>query len=89
MVSVSRNRIGGCVRILKRKAVSSLRTSVGAFNALSDEGRATTVLLHLQHAFEMLLKASLNQKQVTLFDKKTGRSIGFEGTSRDTHFPPN
>lgn len=75
-------KLRSSARILKRKAVSSLRTSVGAFNGLSDEGRATTVLLHLQHAFEMLLKASLNQKQIVLFDSKTGRSIGFESAIR-------
>ncbi len=75
-------KLRSSARILKRKAVSSLRTSVGAFNGLNDDGRATTVLLHLQHAFEMLLKASLNQKRVTLFDKKTGRSIGFESAIR-------
>jgi hypothetical protein len=71
-------KLRSSARILKRKAVSSLRVSVGAFNRVSDEGRATTVLLHLQHAFEMLLKSALNHKRVPVFDKKTGRSIGFE-----------
>lgn len=71
-------KLRSSARILKRKAVASLRASIGSFNGLSDEGRTTTVLLHLQHSFEMLLKAALNQKQVTLFDKKTGRSISFE-----------
>lgn len=42
----------------------------------------TTVLLHAQHAFEMLLKAALNQRQVNVFDKSTGRSIGFEQVVR-------
>jgi hypothetical protein len=75
-------KLRSSARILKRKAVSSLRVSVGAFNGVSDEGRATTVLLHLQHAFEMLLKSALNHKRVPVFDKKTGRSIGFESAIR-------
>jgi hypothetical protein len=34
------------------------------------------VLLHLQHAFEMLLKAGLTQKGVKVFDPADGRSYG-------------
>ncbi|MGH7641717.1 MAG: hypothetical protein ACRENX_01640 [Candidatus Dormibacteria bacterium] len=37
----------------------------------------TTVLLHLQHSFEMLLKAALVHKHVRVFDPSLGRSIGF------------
>lgn len=65
-------------RALKRKAVASLRRACSAFNSLEDEGRHTTVLLHLQHAFEMLLKASLHQRQVPVVDTRTGQSIGFK-----------
>jgi hypothetical protein len=32
----------------------------------------------MQHAFEMLMKAALNQRGVTVFDKKTGKSIGLD-----------
>ena len=63
---------------LKEKAISSLRRATAAFNGVDDDGRETTVLLHLQHAFEMLLKAALGQKNVKVFDRRTGRSIGFE-----------
>jgi hypothetical protein len=48
-----------------------------AFNSYDEDGRLTTVLLHLQHACEMLLKGALVQKRVGIFDK-TGRSYGFE-----------
>lgn len=65
-------------RVLKRKAVASLRRACGAFNSLEDEGRHTTVLLHLQHAFEMLLKAALHQRGVPVMDPNSGRSIGFK-----------
>src|SRR5688500_15182307 len=66
-------------RSLKTKAVASLILAVEAFNAPNDLGRATKVLLLLQHAFEMLLKAALVQSgEKKLFDPMTGRSIGFE-----------
>jgi hypothetical protein len=65
-------------RILKRKAVASLRRAAAAFNGLDDEGRHTTVLIHLQHAFEMLLKAALHEKRATIVDAVTGQSVGFK-----------
>lgn len=68
--------------ILKRKAIASMRSSVEAFNSLSDDARETRVLLALQHAFEMLLKAALTQNRIPVFDKKSGRSIGLESAVR-------
>lgn len=65
-------------RILKRKAIASLRRSASAFNSLEDEGRHTSVLLHLQHAFEMLVKAALREQGVAVVDQRTGHSIGFK-----------
>lgn len=65
-------------RTLKVKAVSSLRIGMQAFNSFDDDGRITTVLLHLQHACEMLLKAVLIQNKANVFDKVTGRSISFD-----------
>lgn len=49
-----------------------------AFNSFQEEGRICTTLLHLQHACEMLLKSALVQKRISVFDKETGMSIGFE-----------
>jgi len=69
-------------RGLKSKAVSSMRSAMTAFNSPHDDGRVTAVLLHLQHAFEMLLKAALVQGSVSAFDKKTGRSVSFEHAVR-------
>jgi len=77
-------KLRSSARILKAKAISSVRTSIGAFNSIHDDGRVTTVLLHLQHGFEMLLKAALNQSNITVFDKKTGRSVGFEAVIRQS-----
>lgn len=65
-------------KTLHGKALSSMRTAMTAFNSPHDDGRPTVVLLHLQHAFEMLLKAALFQKGAKVFDQRTGRSIGFE-----------
>ncbi len=65
-------------RHLKDKATSSMRSAMAAFNSHDDDGRVTRVLLHLQHSFEMLLKAALVQDKQAVFDKKTGRSIGFQ-----------
>ena len=65
-------------RVLKRKALASVTNAVEAFNSSHDVGRPTKVLLHLQHAFEMLLKSALVQTGTKVFDRQTGRSIGFE-----------
>ena len=65
-------------RVLKRKALTSFITAAEAFNSPRDDGRVTKVLLNLQHAFEMLLKAALVQARKPVFDQATGRSIGFE-----------
>ncbi len=65
-------------KTLHGKALSSMRTAMTAFNSPHDDGRPTVVLLHLQHALEMLLKAALVQGGARVFDKKSGRSIGFE-----------
>ncbi len=65
-------------RMLKAKSLSSLRRAASAFNDFDDEGRTSSVLLHAQHAFEMLLKGALVQKGVKVFEKREGRAIGFE-----------
>lgn len=65
-------------KTLHGKALSSMRTAMTAFNSPHDDGRPTVVLLHLEHAFEMLIKAALVQAGAEVFDKKSGRSIGFE-----------
>ena len=65
-------------RTLSLKAICSLRIAMTTFNSYDEDGRVTSVLLHLQHAGEMLLKAVLCQKKAKVFDKDTGKSIGFE-----------
>lgn len=65
-------------KTLKRNAIHSLRAAISAFNSFEDQGRITSVLLHSQHSCEMLLKAVLSQNKEKVFDRKTGKSIGFE-----------
>ena len=65
-------------RTLKLKALCSLRRAVTAFNGCDEDGRVTTVLLHLQHASEMLLKAVLVQRGVRVMDQTKKTSIGHE-----------
>lgn len=64
-------------RRLNAKAIDSITTAVTAFNSPHENGRLTSVLLHLQHSFEMLLKAGLVQHGVRVMGSD-GRSIGFE-----------
>lgn len=65
-------------RTLRKKAVASLRIAISTFNSYDDEGRVCSVLLHLQHACEMLLKAVLCQRRAKVFDRTSGKAIGFE-----------
>lgn len=65
-------------RTLKAKAIASLKRGLEAFNNHDDDGRPETVLLMLQHASEMLVKALLVQKGQDVFDKEKGTSIGIE-----------
>lgn len=64
-------------KTLSNKATSSMRMAMSTFNSYDDEGRVCSVLLHLQHSCEMLLKAVLVQNRVKVFDEKSGKSIGF------------
>lgn len=65
-------------RTLRAKALASLRRGLTAFNSFDEDGRVTAVLLHLQHACEMLLKAMLVQKRISVFDKEISKAIGFD-----------
>jgi hypothetical protein len=78
MAKTKRPKLKRDCRRLKAKALSSLRTGLVAFNGLADDGRVTTVLLHLQHAAEMLLKAALLQNGFTLFERDESKSISFK-----------
>lgn len=65
-------------RTLKLKAIASLRRGLEVFNGYDEQGRTESVLLHLQHCSEMLMKALLVQKAKVVFDKEKGTSIGLD-----------
>lgn len=61
-------------KTLKEKAIASLKIAMATFNSYEEEGRITSVLLHLQHACEMLLKAVLVQNRAAVMsDNQVGR----------------
>lgn len=65
-------------KTLKVKAIASLKIGMATFNSYEEDGRITSVLLHLEHACEILLKTVFVQNRGAVFDKRTGKSIGFE-----------
>ncbi|MBE1236409.1 hypothetical protein IHV25_01910 [Phaeovibrio sulfidiphilus] len=65
-------------KTLKIKSIASLKRGLEAFNSHHDDGRPEAVLIMLQHASEMLIKALLVQKGVDVFDKEKGISVGIE-----------
>lgn len=72
-------------KTLKAKAIASLKRGLEAFNNHDDDGRPETVLLMLQHASEMLVKALLVQKGQDVFEKEKGTSIGIEKALNIAH----
>ena len=64
-------------RRFRSRAVNSMVLAIELFNRPHEGGRTEVVLLLLQHAFEMLLKAAIFQKRGTIFDKGEGLSHRF------------
>lgn len=58
--------------------MASLRKAVEAFNGADDDGRITTVLLFAEHSAEMLIKAALVDRKVSLVDRQTKMTLGFK-----------
>ncbi len=69
-------------KLLKRKALSSLALSVDHFNRTSDLGRVESVLMFLDHSFEMLLKASILHRGGRIRDPGEKNTIGFDACVR-------
>ncbi|HEC88905.1 MAG TPA: hypothetical protein ENI52_06285 [Thermoplasmata archaeon] len=70
-------------RILLNKAIDSLILSIELFNRPIDRGRTHSVLILLDHSFEMLLKAALVHRGVKIYDRKTKQTIGFDRCIRN------
>lgn len=63
---------------LLTQAIDSLTNGVDYFNRSSDRGRQASVLILLQHACEMLLKAGLLQRDCDIRDRATGYTLSFD-----------
>jgi hypothetical protein len=70
------------VRLLHGKALDSLVLSIEHFNRPDDRGRVSTVLILLDHAFEMLLKASILHRGGKIRDRKARETLGFDACVR-------
>lgn len=65
-------------KVLLEKAIDSLVLSVEHFNRPWDQGRTEAVLILLDHAFEMLLKACIIQVGGRIRKKDARQTIGFD-----------
>jgi len=64
--------------LLLGKAIDALILGVEHFNRPSDRGRTTTVLILIDHAFEMLLKASILHRGGAIHEPGEANTIGFD-----------
>jgi hypothetical protein len=69
-------------RLLLSKGLASLILSVESFNKADDLGRTSTVLILLDHAFEMLLKAAILHRGGRIREKRARETIGFDACVR-------
>jgi hypothetical protein len=65
-------------KLLLNSSINSLIESISRFNSPYNRGRVTTSLILLDHAFEMLLKASIVQKGGKIREPKRSETIGFD-----------
>jgi hypothetical protein len=66
------------VEALAMQAVDSLLLGIEHFNRPSERGRQVSILLMLDHACEMLLKAAILQRSGTIRNPKTGYAHSFD-----------
>ena len=69
-------------RLLHHKALDSLIISIEFFNRPSERGRADSVLILLDHAFEMLLKAAILHRGGKIRPRRAKQTIGFDACVR-------
>jgi len=66
------------VRVLKERAIGALLLAIELFNRPSDRGRQEAVLIHADHAFELLLKAIIVHRGGRIRRPREVNTIGFE-----------
>jgi len=69
-------------RLLLDKACDSLLLSIEFFNRPHDRGRVSSVLILLDHAFEMLLKAGIVHKGGAIRERRARETLGFDACVR-------
>ncbi len=68
--------------LLLNKGIDALVLSVEHFNRPFDQGRTTSVLILMDHAFEMLLKASILHRGGNIHESGEPHTIGFDACIR-------
>lgn len=79
--SVCKQPLRPDVERLLSQAVDSLTNGVDHFNRSSDQGQQASVLIFLEHACEIFLKAGLLQRGCDIRDGATGYTISFDNCS--------
>lgn len=69
-------------RLLRSKALDSLLLAVEHFNRPYDRGRVATVLILLDHSFEMLLKAAILHRGGRIRERRAKQTLGFDACVR-------
>jgi len=75
-------RVKGEARLPLEKASDSLLLGIERFNCPFERGRITSVLISLDHAFEMLLKASILQRGGRIRRRGESETLGFDACVR-------
>jgi len=74
--------VKGEARLLLDKACDSLLLGIEKFNCPFERGRVTSVLISLDHAFEMLLKASILHRGGRIRKRGASETLGFDACVR-------
>ncbi len=69
-------------RLLRGRAVDALLLAVEHFNRASDRGWPDTVLILVDHAFEMLLKGAIVHRGGRIREPRAKQTIGFDACVR-------
>lgn len=69
-------------KLLLNKSIDSLALSVEHFNRVEERGRIPSVLIFLDHSFEMLLKACIVERGGKIREQRASETIGFDACVR-------
>lgn len=69
-------------KLLLYKAIDSLILAIELFNRPQERGRVSGVLIHIDHGFEMFLKAAIVDKGGQIREKGANETIGFDACVR-------